>query len=64
MRAGHKCGTRGSGIVSSAADVLWMSVVPGMRGVGGLCEMCMCLAGGGVGGDRGGSVEERNGFGL
>ena len=43
-------GTRGSDIVSSAPDVLWMSVVCGMRGVGGLCEMCMCLARGGVGG--------------
>ena len=31
------CGTRGSGIVSSAADVLWMSVGRGMRGVGELC---------------------------
>ena len=44
-------GTRGSGIVSSAADVLWMSEVRGMRGVGRACEMCMCLAGGGVGGE-------------
>ena len=35
------CGTRGSGIVSSAADVLWMSVVRVMRGVGGVCEMCL-----------------------
>ena len=26
MSAGHVGGTRGSGIVSSAADVLWMSV--------------------------------------
>ena len=26
--------TRGLGIVSSAADVLWMSVMRGMRGVG------------------------------
>ena len=34
----------GSGIVSSSADVLWMSVVRGMRWVGGVCEMCMCLA--------------------
>ena len=34
-------GTRGSGIVSCAADVLGMSV---MRGVGGVCEICMCLA--------------------
>ena len=28
--AGHVCGIRGSGIVYSAADVLWMSVVPGV----------------------------------
>ena len=28
-------GTRGSGIVSSAGDVRWM------RGVGGVCEMCL-----------------------
>ena len=27
VSAGHVGGTRGSGIVSSAADVLWMSVV-------------------------------------
>ena len=47
--AGHVGGTRGSGIVSSAADVLWVSVVRGMRGVGGVCEMCMGLARGGVG---------------
>ena len=51
VSAGHVGGTRGSGIVSSAADVLWMSVVPEMRGIGGLCEMCMCL-------DRGGMVGE------
>ena len=44
VRAGHVGCTRGSGIVSSAADVLWMSVVHGMRGVGGVCEMCMHLA--------------------
>ena len=44
MSAEHVGGTRGSGIVSSAADMLWMSVVRGMRGVGGVCEMCMCLA--------------------
>ena len=35
--AGHVCG---SGILSSAADVLWMSVVRGMRGVG---EVCVCV---------------------
>ena len=40
-------GTRGSGVLSSAADVLEMSVV---RGVCGVCDMCMCLARGGVGG--------------
>ena len=51
--AGHASGTGVSGIVSSAADVLWMSEVRGMRGVGGVCEMCMCLARGGVGGEGG-----------
>ena len=30
VSAGHVAGTRGSGIVSSAADVLWMS---GGRGI-------------------------------
>ena len=30
MSAGLVGGTRGSGIVSSAADVFWMSVVCGM----------------------------------
>ena len=34
---------QGSGIVSSAPDVLWMSVVRGMRGIGGVCEMGMCM---------------------
>ena len=37
VSAGHVGGTCGLGIVSSAADVLWMSVVRGMRGVGGVC---------------------------
>ena len=37
-------GTRGSGVLPSACDVLEMSVV---RGVSGLCNMCMCLARGG-----------------
>ena len=37
-------GTRGSGVLSSAGDVLEMSVV---RGVGGVCDMCKCLARGG-----------------
>ena len=40
-------GTRGSDVLSSAGDVLKMSVV---RGVGGMCNMCTCLARGGVGG--------------
>ena len=44
-------GTRGLGIVSSTADVLWMSVVREMTGVGGVYEMCICLARGGVGGE-------------
>ena len=40
--------------LSNAADVLGIySVVRGMRGVGGACEMCMCLARGGVGGEGG-----------
>ena len=30
-------GTRGSGVLSSKGDVL-------VRGVGGVCDMCMCLA--------------------
>ena len=47
VSAGHAGGTCGAGIVSSAADVLSMIVVRGMRGVGGVCEMC--LARGGVG---------------
>ena len=38
-------------IVSSAADVLGMSVVRGMRGVGGVWEMCMCFARASVGGE-------------
>ena len=47
VSAGHEymAGTCGSGIVSSAADML------GMGGVGVVCEMCMCLALGGVGGE-------------
>ena len=45
VSAGHVGDIRGSGNVSSAADVLWM------RGVGGMCEMCMRLIRGGVGGE-------------
>ena len=44
VSAWHVGGTRGLCIVSSAADVLWMSVVRGLRGVGGVCEICMCLS--------------------
>ena len=39
-------GTRGSGILASACDVLEISMV---RGVCGVCDMCMCLARGVVG---------------
>ena len=39
-------GTRGSGVLSSTGDVL-------VRGVGGVRDMCMCLARGGVGGEGG-----------
>ena len=60
VSAGHVGGTGGSGIVSSAADVLWTNVVRGMRGVGGVCEMC--LARGGVGGEW--CMDKRIGFGL
>ena len=45
-------GTRGSGVLSSTGDML-------VRGVGGVCDMCMCLARGSVGG-----VDERFRFGL
>ena len=40
-------GTRGSGVLSSAVDVLERSVV---RGIGRVCDICMCLYRGGVGG--------------
>ena len=54
--AGHVGGTRDSGIVSSAYAVLWMSVVHGMRGVGGVCVCVWC------GWKGGGRVDERIGF--
>ena len=63
VSAGHVGGTHGSDIVCSAADVLWMSVVRGMLGVGGVCEMCMCLTRARRG-CRWGLVDERIGFGL
>ena len=40
-------GIRGSGGLACSGDVLEISVV---RGVGGVYDMCMCLARGGVGG--------------
>ena len=39
-------GTHDSCVMSSAGDMLEISV---MRGIGGVCDMCMCLAQGGVG---------------
>ena len=35
VSAGHVGGTHGT--ISSAADILWMSVVSGMRGIGRVC---------------------------
>ena len=37
-------GICGSGVLSNTGDML-------VRGVGGVCDMCMCLARGGVGGE-------------
>ena len=48
VSVGHVGGTRGSGIGSSAAELLEMSVVRGMRGVVGVCVMWTCLVRGGV----------------
>ena len=47
VSVGCEClgGTPGSCVVDTADDVLEMSVVRGVTGVGGLCEMCMCLTG-------------------
>ena len=59
VSAGLVGGTCGSGIVSSAPDVHWKSVVRVMRGVGGVCEMCV------FGSERRGwKGGERIGFGL
>ena len=49
-----------SGVLASAGDVLEISVV---RGVGGVYDMCMCLARGGVGG-VGGELVTRLGLGF
>ena len=51
-------GARGSGVLAREGDVLEMNVV---RGVGGVRDMCMCLARGGVGGVGG---EWMTGLGL
>ena len=40
----HEC-EGGTGIVSSAADVLGMLVARGMRGDGGVWKICMCWLG-------------------
>ena len=48
VSAGHEY-VGGATCVSGVSDVLGMNVVRVMRGVGGVCEMCMCLARGGVG---------------
>ena len=63
MSEGHEyvCVTPGSGIMSNAADVLGMSLKRGMKGVGGVCEMCMYLARGGVSGE---GCEWMRGLGL
>ena len=50
-------GTHSSGVLSSSA----CDVVSVVRAVGGVCDMCMCLARDGVGGIGGGWV---TGFGL
>ena len=44
VSARHVGGTCSSGILSSASVVLGMGMVREMRGVGGVCEMCMCMA--------------------
>ena len=51
MWAGCECmgGTRGSGVMYRADDVLEMIVVRGVTSVCGRYEMVMCLARGGAG---------------
>ena len=44
-------GTHGSGVLSSAVDLL-------VRGVGGVCDMCMCFGCGGVGGEWVGGLDQ------
>ena len=55
VSAGHVGGTRGSGIVSSAADVLWMSVV---------CVRCVCVWLGAAWVERGGEWMRELGLGF
>ena len=51
VSAGHVYVSGTCDIVSIAADVLGMSVVRDIRGGGVVCELCMCLVRGGVGGE-------------
>ena len=44
VNAGHVVGTRGSGIVSSVTEVLWLSLVRVMRGVSGVCAQYFFIA--------------------
>ena len=55
----YMSGTRGSGVLACACDVLAISV---MRGVGGVCGMC--LARDGVGGEGGGEWMRELGLGY
>ena len=45
------CDTCGSVFLSTSDDVLEMSVLRGVKGGDGVCEMCMGLARNGVGGE-------------
>ena len=41
----YMAGSRCSGIVSCAYDVLEMSVMRGVSGLSGVCDMCLALGG-------------------
>ena len=43
VSAWHVGGTRDSVTVYSAVDVIGISFVRGMRGLSGVCEMCICM---------------------
>ena len=60
MGCEYMCDTRGSSFVSPADDVLEMSVMCWVSGVGGVCEIGMCMTLSRVGGVEG----ERIWFGL